>query len=117
MTTFSTERKNMSPKDPDFWGVWGDEFMKKKAVGKLNRWWDKEKQDLPIDLPKARGIEKVLNSFDKALSKMNDTDSKDDVDCGIESDHIYVSPDSVYMLLGQHYNVDPSTVRDKFFEV
>ena len=110
-------RKHMSPKDPDFWGIYGDEFMKKKAVGKLNRWWDKERKKLPRDLPKARKLEQVLNSFDKALTEMKDTDSQDDVGCGIVSDHVYVNPESVYFLIAQYYNTEPKRVRDVFYEV
>ena len=116
---YDQEREKLSLSDPDFWGVYGDEYVKKEATEKLNGWWNKEKDNLPFDIPKPNKIEKVMNSFDSALTKMNKVKSQSmGVVCeASEGVTVYVNPDTVYYLLGKHYGVHPKVVRDKFFEI
>lgn len=112
-------RINLSTKDPDFWGIYGDEYQKKEASQRLDKWWGKEQKNLPRELPSSRKIERVFNSFDKALEKVNEDGTKDTSGelVSVSPAHIWVNPDSVYLLLADHYEVPPQRIRDIFFEV
>jgi hypothetical protein len=111
--------RNKSTKDPDFWGVYGDEYQKKEASSRLDKWWNREQKNLPRELPTSRKIERVFKSFDTALEKIND-DGEKDTDgemVSVSPAHIWVNSDSVYLLLANHYEVSPQRIRDIFFEV
>ena len=112
-------RINMDPKDPDFWGIYGDEYQKKEASQRLSKWWGREQKNLPRELPTSRKIERVFKSFDTALEKVNEDGSKDTSGemVSVGMGHLYVNSDSVYLLLGNHYEVPPNRIRDIFFEV
>ncbi len=111
--------RNLNTKDPEFWGIWGDEYQKKEASQRLNKWWDREQKNLPRELPTSRKIERVFNSFDKALEKVNEDGSKntDGEMVSVSPAHVHVNSDSVYLLLSNHYEVPPKRIRDIFFEV
>lgn len=112
-------RINKSTKDPEFWGIYGDEYQKKEASQRLNKWWKKQENNLPNKLPTARKIERVFQSFDTALEKINEDGSKDTDGelVSVGTSHIWVNSDSVYLLLANHYEVSPQRIRDIFFEV
>lgn len=113
------DRINLSTKDPNFWGIWGDEYQKKEASQRLSKWWGREQKNLPRELPSSKKIERVFNSFDKALEKINDDGTKDTSGelVSVSASHVWVDSDSVYLLMANHYDVTPQRIRDIFFEV
>ena len=115
----NVNRINLNTKDPEFWGIWGDEYQKKEASQRLNKWWGREQKNLPRELPTSRKIERVFNSFDKALEKVNEDGSKntDGEMVSVSPAHVFVNSDAVYLLLSNHYEVPPKRIRDIFFEV
>ena len=117
MEEFQIERIGLNTKDPNFWGLWGDEDKKKDTVEVLNSWWTEEKETLPYNMPRSEGIGKVLDSFDAKLQEMRSVESSDDIGGMAIQEHTYVDSKTVYMLLGQHYNCSPEIVREKYFEV
>ena len=116
MEEFQIERVGMSPKDPNFWGLWGEEDKKKDTVETLNSWWVETKEELPYNMPRSAGIGKVLDSFHAKIEEINGIETPSLTDVSIQGS-VYVDPKSVYMLLGQHYNCSPEIVREKYFEV
>ena len=112
-----TEKSNLKPKDPDFWGLYGDQFVKKETAKKLDRWWKKTEKGLPRELPSSKALDRIFKSFDAALTKMADADPAEDMGITAIRDHVYVNVDSVYVLIANHYECSPKKIRDIFFEV
>lgn len=107
-------RIKLEPSDPDFWGLYGDEFQKKEAVKKLEKWWKRQKKNLPKALPTTRKLDKIFQSFDKVLQDDKDVDTMDGI--AVACGGMYVSQDSVYLLLAVHYEVEPRKIRDIWYE-
>lgn len=110
-------KENLGTSDPDFWGLYGDEREKKQATQKLDDWWGKERENLPKNrLPTQGKLEKIFSSFDQTVrpkpSSLKSRGSNPVPMC----DYMHVPQDTVYTLLGKHYEVDPQDIRDIWYD-